>query len=44
MGFEISGISYDPSRKLTRIGKLKKDTCSDTGTQYTFNMAIDFLI
>ena len=23
MGFEISGISYDPSRKLQRIGKFK---------------------
>ena len=34
MGFEISGISYDPSRKLTRIGKLKKTHATDTGTQY----------
>ncbi len=34
MGFEISGISYDPSRKLTRVGRLKKTHATDTGTQY----------
>ena len=34
MGFEISGISYDPSRKLQRVGRLKKTHATDTGTQY----------
>ena len=34
MGFEISGISYDPSRKLQRVGKLKKTHGSDAGQQY----------
>ena len=34
MGFEISGINYDPSRKLQRVGRLKKTHATDTGTQY----------
>ena len=34
MGFEISGISYDPSRKLQRVGKFKKVHGSDAGQQY----------
>ena len=34
MGFEISGISYDPSRKLQRVGRLKKTHATDAGTQY----------
>ena len=24
MGFEISGLNYDPSRKLNRMGQIKK--------------------
>ena len=31
MGFEISGISYDPSRKLNSIQKFKKTNNSDSG-------------
>ena len=34
MGFEISGINYDPSRKLQRVGRLKKTHATDAGTQY----------
>ena len=34
MGFEISGISYDPSRKLQRVGKFKKTHATDAGQQY----------
>ena len=34
MGFEISGIAYDPSRKLQRVGKFKKVHGSDAGQQY----------
>jgi len=30
MGFEISGISYDPSRKLNRLGTIKKVRSSST--------------
>ncbi len=34
MGFEISGISYDSTRKLQRVGKFKKTHGSDSGKQY----------
>ena len=34
MGFEISGISYDSTRKLQRVGKFKKTHGSDAGKQY----------
>ena len=34
MSFEITGITYDASRKLTRVGRLKKTHATDTGTQY----------
>ena len=34
MGFEISGISYDASRKLQRVGKFKKTHATDAGQQY----------
>ena len=34
MGFEISGISYDPSRKLQRIGKFKNVNTSDASKMY----------
>ena len=34
MGFEISGISYDPSRKLQRIGKFKNVNTSDSSKMY----------
>ena len=34
MGFEISGIAYDPSRKLQRVGKFKKTHATDAGQQY----------
>ena len=30
MGFEISGLSYDPSRKLNRMGQIKKVRASST--------------
>src|SRR5210317_988012 len=34
LGFEISGISYDPSRKLQRLGKFKSVNTSDAGKMY----------
>ena len=34
MGFEISGLSYDSSRKLKRVGKFKNVNTSDAGKQY----------
>ena len=34
MGFEISGISYDATRKLQRVGKFNKTHGSDAGKQY----------
>ena len=34
MGFEISGLSYDATRKLQRVGKFKKTHGSDAGQQY----------
>ena len=34
MGFEISGLSYDSSRKLQRVGKFKKVNTEDAGKQY----------
>ena len=34
MGFEISGISYDATRKLQRVGKFKKTHATDAGQQY----------
>ena len=34
MGFEISGISYDSSRKLQRVGKFKNVNTSDAAKQY----------
>ena len=34
MGFEISGLSYDSSRKLQRVGKFKKVHGTDAGQQY----------
>ena len=34
MGFEISGLSYDSSRKLQRVGKFKNVNTSDAGKQY----------
>ena len=30
MGFEISGLNYDPSRKLNRMGQIKKVRSSST--------------
>ena len=34
MGFEISSLSYDSSRKLQRVGKLKNVNTSDASKQY----------
>jgi len=34
MGFEISGISYDASRKLQRVGKFKNVNTSDASKMY----------
>ena len=34
MGFEISGLSYDSSSKLQRVGKFKNVNTSDAGKQY----------
>ena len=34
MGFEISGITYDATRKLQRVGKFKKTHGTDAGKQY----------
>jgi len=51
MGFEISGISYDPSRKLNSIQKVKKTNTSTDGkslsSQYMpvpYNMDFDLVI
>ena len=37
MGFEISGISYDPTRKLTRIQKFKQVKSGKEGKVLDFN-------
>lgn len=37
MGFEISGISYDPTRKLTRVQKYRQVTPNTQGKKHTFN-------
>ena len=37
MGFEISGISYDPTRKLTRIQKFKQVKSNKDGKVLDFN-------
>ena len=37
MGFEISNISYDPSRKLTRIQRFKKVKANKDGKVLDFN-------
>src|SRR5210317_1527908 len=34
LGFEISGISYDPSRKLQRLGQFKSVNTSDASKMY----------
>ena len=47
MGFEISGLSYDSSRKLQRVGKFKNVNTSDAGKQYyqynpvTYNLSFN---
>ena len=37
MGFEISGISYDPTRKLTRVQKFKQVKSNKDGKVMDFN-------
>ena len=37
MGFEISGISYDPTRKLTRIQRFKRVKTNKDGKVLDFN-------
>jgi len=37
MGFEISGISYDASRKLTRVHKYKQVKSNTSGDTHNFN-------
>ena len=37
MGFEISGISYDPTRKLTRVQKFKQVKSNKDGKVLDFN-------
>ena len=38
MGFEIAGISYDPTRKLARVGKYKAVSSSDANRlEYMYN-------
>jgi len=37
MGFEISGISYDSTRKLTRVQKFKKVKAGESGEVHNFN-------
>ena len=39
MGFEIAGLQYDPTRKLTRVNKFKKvhTRTGATGKQMDFN-------
>ena len=51
MGFEISGISYDPSRKLNSIQKIKKTNSSSEGktmsSQYMpvpYNMDFELVV
>ena len=42
IGFEINGISYDPSRKLNRVEKFKKAKGSDKNKQDTQFMPVPY--
>ena len=51
IGFEISGIAYDPSRKLNSIQKFKKTNNSDSGKTMSsqfmpvpYNMDFEFVV
>ena len=37
MGFEITGLAYDPSRKLTRVQKYSKVKSGDSGEKMNYN-------
>ena len=37
MGFEITGLAYDPSRKLTRVQKYSKVKSNEDGKKMNFN-------
>jgi hypothetical protein len=37
LGFEISGLAYDPTRKLTRVQKFKKVKSGESGEVHNFN-------
>ena len=37
LGFEISGLAYDPTRKLTRVQKFKKVKAGESGEVLNFN-------
>mgnify|MGYP003307094121 CR=1 FL=1 len=39
MGFEIKGLSYDPSRKLTRVQKYSQVKSGEDGKKVNFNIA-----
>ena len=37
LGFEISGLAYDPTRKLTRVQKFRKVKSGESGEVHNFN-------
>jgi len=37
LGFEISGLAYDPTRKLTRVQKFRKVKANESGEVHNFN-------
>jgi hypothetical protein len=37
LGFEISGLAYDPSRKLTRVQKFRRVKAGESGEVHNFN-------
>ena len=37
LGFEISGLAYDPTRKLTRVQKFRKVKAGESGEVHNFN-------
>ena len=44
MGFEIKGLSYDPSRKLTRVQKYSQVKSGEDGKKVNFNYTQDYNI
>ena len=37
MGFEITGLAYDPTRKLTRVQKYSQVKSNEDGKKVNFN-------